>query len=132
MKPRLNPKLYLLFLLPFFCALTACRDLDPGGVYKSDQVLYQADQSITDAYDLLHTFLLWEYQNRPSLPKEVTQAADAVRDHCQDALKTAVAARRAYAANPSSGDTASSLQSALEVLKTVLTQVQQYVPKKGS
>lgn len=109
-------------------SITACRDLDPAGAYKGDKVLYNADQTITTAYDLMHTFVLWEYQNRAALPIEVTKAADAVRANAQNALKTATAARQSYAANPSDGTALSNLNTALEVLRSLLTQIQQYVP----
>lgn len=117
-----------LFLIPFMLlTLVACGTLAPGGAYK-DKVLYSADLTIATSYDLLHTFVTWEYQNRPALKAvpQVTQVADNIRANARQWFGSAIALRDAYAANPTS-DTLSKLNAALEILRTAMNQAVQYL-----
>lgn len=121
----------ILGLITTLASLPACRDLDPSGVYKGDQILYNADKTITDAYDILDSFVTWERDNRAVLPKETKEAADVVRTNARPALKAAIAARATYAAHPDDSTALSALQTSLQVLNVILSQVSQNMAKKG-
>lgn len=123
-----------LFLLPFvLLTLVACGTLAPGGAYK-DKVLYSADLTIATSYDLVHSFVTWEYNNRPSLKAmpQVTAAADNIRANARQWFGSAIALRDAYAANPTS-DTLSKLNAALEILRTAMNEaVKYFVPSSAT
>ncbi len=104
-------------------ALTGCRSLDPAGVYQSDQVLYNAHLSITTSYDVIHTFVTWEYQNRAVLAKfpKVRETADAFRKNSKQWFTTAEAMADAYKADPSQQNK-DALTTALNILNAALNQ----------
>lgn len=102
--------------------------LDPAGVYAGDAVLANADQQILHAYDVMHTFVRWEFNNRALLLNrpEIRKAADAVRVHGRRAIESAVHVRDAYAAAPNPANR-SKLESALAILDAALAEASKYV-----
>lgn len=105
--------------------------LAPEGVYKGDAVAYQADNAIVTAYDTLHAFVKWEYDNRAALAKtpEIKNAADVVRNNAQRWILSAQALNDAYQANPTS-ENKTALEKALATLRTAIAQAVTYLPKK--
>src|SRR5678816_3871730 len=68
-------------LLLLSASLVACQHkLDPTGPYAGDAILYQADEAIGEAHDILQKFIDWEAQYRSTLSAypEIRQAADTV------------------------------------------------------
>lgn len=112
-----------------------CGSLDPEGAYKGDKVLYSADRTITEAYDAMHAFVKWEFQNRAALAEnpEITKAADSIRSGAQKWITSAIALRDAYAAAPTSENN-QRLQTALSILKQAIAEAAGYMaappPKK--
>lgn len=105
-----------------FCAASAlvmsgCTSkLEPGGAYAGDDILYRADLTISTGYDLLHSFVKWEYQNRAAVnPK----TADRIRTGARGWISSAIALRDAYAANPTT-EGRQALQGALAVIQAAL------------
>src|SRR6185503_20873566 len=99
----------------FLLVLTSCGTLSKGtpenpspyggvtvtGELKTpDRVLYDADFAIAIAYDSLHTFVTWEYDNRPALAAtpEIKNAADKIRAGAPGWFKSAIAVRDRYSA----------------------------------
>jgi hypothetical protein len=107
---------------------TGCGTLAPEGAYKGDKLLYAADETIVGAYDALHTFVKWEFQNRAALADkpEITAAADGIRAGAQKWITSAIALRDVYAAQPSA-ENESQLSTALAVLKEALGQAASYM-----
>jgi len=117
-----------LILLFAALALIGCRSIDPAGPYKGDSKLYAQDVGIRAAYDTVHTFVLWEYQNRKALTAnpEIRKSADYMRTNMPKWMGTSIALRDAYAAVPSTANLAA-LQQALAVLKAAMTEAAQYM-----
>lgn len=118
-------KVALLPILLF--ALAACGTLAPGGAYK-DKTLYDADLAITTGYDVLHSFVTWEYQNRGALKTfpDITKAADNVRANARTWISSAIALREAYAANPIK-DNADKLQASIDIIRAAMTEATKYL-----
>lgn len=118
------------FVLGLFVVIFApgCSTLAPEGPYAGDEILYSADQTIVTSYDLLHTFVKWEYENRAALASkpEIKRAADHVRANAQQWIASAIALREAYAISPSV-ENRRSLQGALGVLRAALTETVRYM-----
>lgn len=127
-KPGAGPVALLALLLPLL--FVGCGTLDPAGAYKGDKVLYVADQTIVGAYDALHAFVKWEFQNRDELSDdtEVTEAADAVRLGAKRWISSAIALRDVYAAQPTA-ENRDRLNAAIAVLKQALTEAAQYMSR---
>ncbi len=122
----------LIILALGLAGLSGCATkIDPAGAYHGDTILYNADNVITSAYDVLHTFVKWEADNRTALSElpEVTKAADYVRDHARSWISTAIALREAYAKNPTP-ENRTSLQSAIVVLQSAMTEATKYLASK--
>lgn len=121
-------KTYVCLLLLSALALTGCRTIDPAGPYKGNSALYTQDVGIRAAYDTIHAFVLWEYQNRSALATkpEIRKAADQLRTDTPRWITTAIALRDAYAAVPSN-DNLMKLQQALAVIKTGMVQATSYM-----
>ena len=98
-----------------------------GELKTPDRVLYDADFAIATAYEGLHGFVKWEYDNRQALSStpEIKQAADKIRAGAPAWFKSAIAVRDAYAGNPSA-DTRSALQKALDTLQAALAEANRY------
>lgn len=114
------------------CALlgaggTGCATkLASDGVYQGDAVLYNADKTIVNVHELLHSFVTWEYKNRAVLPVEVSKAADAVRASAQKYVQSAINLREAYASNPTK-ETGDKLQQTLDFLQSLLHEAVRYM-----
>lgn len=117
-----------------FCAVafTGCGSLDKTGVYAGDKALYDADLTIATSYELLHTFVQFEYDNRAMLANtpEVKRYADSVRAGAPQWFATAIALRDAYKSNPAEA-TRTSLQQALDVLREATVQSTKYLAQQG-
>lgn len=113
-------KLKILLLAACTCLFTACHSLAPGGVYV-DKVAYNADLTIATSYEMIHSFVTWEYQNREVLsgnPK-IKESADKFRLAAPAWFRSAVALRDAYSANPDSANS-TALDNALNVLRAAV------------
>jgi len=124
MKQNLN----LLCIAVLALLIFGCRPLAPEGVYKGDTVLYGADKTITESYDILHAFVSWEFQNRQALAgtPEIRKTADAIRSNASKWIDSAIALREAYAANPTDANR-TALTHSLAVLREALVQAQRYL-----
>jgi hypothetical protein len=113
--------------------ITGCGTLDKTGVYAGDQVLYNTELGIATSYDVVHTFVSWEKENRSALAKwpEIKQAADLMRRDAPTWFKTAHALRDAYALDPSPQNR-DALQTALRVLRAALTEAAAHMARAAS
>lgn len=109
---------------------SGCGHLEQTGVYAGDQFLYQTDFAIASSYDLLHTFVKWEYDNREVLSKtpEVKQFADVIRAGAPEWFRTAIALRDTYRSDPSQANR-EALQRALDVLRTAISESARYLAR---
>jgi|GEM_PF-1953429 hypothetical protein len=133
----LSPIPYLALLLAAGCGTLSKGTPDNpspyGGVTATgelktpDRVLYDADFAIATAYDGLHAFVKWEYDNRQALSgtPEIKQAADKIRAGASDWFKSAIAVRDSYAGNPTT-ETRSALQKALDTLQAAIAEANRY------
>ena len=132
-----------LFLLVCLGLATGCVHLAPGTPEKPspyitaagqapDTLLFDADQSITTGYDLLHVFVTWEFKNRAQLASvpEIRKAADRVRAHAAEWIDSASALRDAYAASPTP-DNRSALADGLRVLRQAIAETTTYLTRYG-
>lgn len=117
----------LISLIGIAILLAGCGTLSPTGPYKGDKILYSADLSITTAYDVMHSFVTWEMQNRVALTgiPEIKVTADNIRKNAKQWIRSAISARDAYAGSPTEINR-SSLQKALDVLATAVGQASLY------
>lgn len=124
---NLSSTVLLALLLPLFAGCSGCGTLAPGGVYSGDKVLYDADFAIGSSYELLHAFVLFEYNNREALKgtPEVKQFADKVRLGARSWITSAIAVRDRYAAEPSVENRAS-LLNAIKTLREAVLQATRY------
>lgn len=124
----MKQQLQLLFLLVAAGSLCGCGTLDKSGAYQGDRVLYDADFAIASSYDLLHTFVKWEYENRGALAgkPEIRQAADRVRIEAPRWISSAIALRDAYKSSPTSANR-DAIQKALDVLRAAIREATQYL-----
>lgn len=108
--------------------MTGCSTVDKDGPYQGDSVLYNADKTILDSYDLLHSFVSWEYANRAALAKwpEIRAAADEVRRNAERWIGSAQVLREAYAADPSPANK-DALRKSLAMLRAALSETTQYL-----
>jgi hypothetical protein len=92
-----------------------------------DRVLYNADFAIATAYDALHGFVTFEFQNRAALTNTpaIKQAADKIRAGAPNWFASAVAVRDAYAGNPSV-ENRTALQKALDTLQSAIVEANRY------
>jgi len=134
--------LFSIQLLAFSLALSSCGTLSKGtpenpspyggvtaaGELKTpDRVLYDADFAIATAYDSLHAFVKWEYENRAAMAgtPEIKQAADKIRAGAPGWFKSVITVRDRYAGNPTT-DTRSALQKALDTLQAAIAEANRY------
>jgi hypothetical protein len=123
-------QLLAVFLLPMLFIQSGCvtpERLDDG-VYRGDAFLYNADTVITTAYDMFHTFVLWEYENRSTLSQrpEIKHTADKIRTHSKRWISSAITLRDAYAANPNE-ENRKDLESVLKVIRTAMLESLKYI-----
>src|SRR5439155_17521348 len=92
-----------LLSLLFLISCQSCGTLEPGGSYNSNKILYDADLLISSSFTAIHSFVVWEYQNRTNLNSpEIKAFADKIRENAPKAFKAAITARDIYAASTSS------------------------------
>lgn len=121
-----------------FVGCSGCGALNPGtpdapSPYVTttgeapDRVLYNADFGIAVAYDALHAFVKFEFDNRAAMAgtPAIKAAADKIRAGAPGWFKSAVAVRDAYASNPNA-ENRSALQQALDVLQTAIVEANRY------
>lgn len=129
-----NPILPI-FLAAIFlsAALSGCGTLDKSGVYAGDQALYRAELAVTTSYNVIHTFVKWEHENRAALAQwpEIKQAAKTMRAHAEEWFHTANALHDAYVASPTSTNRESFL-AAVSILRTALTEATGYMAKAAT
>lgn len=105
-----------------------CAVVSKDGPYQGDSILFNADQTIVQSYDLLHTFVKWEYDHRAALSTvpQIKEAADRVRLQAPAWLQSAMTLRDAYAAAPTRGNK-KSLEASLDILRAALTEATRYL-----
>ena len=110
-------------LLALLFSGPGCQTLDPNGIYNSDKVLYTEDISLITAYDFLHTFVKWEYDNRVLLESVpgVKKHADYIRLNAKQWFSTAIAYRDFYAQQPTDSNKTAMLK-AYAILHQVVAQ----------
>ena len=103
--------------------LAGCGTLDPAGIYKGDKTLYTSDLALGEAYDALHAFVQWEYDNRAALASQpaIRQAANQVRAQSPKWFSAAMALRDAYASAPTAANR-DALVGALAVIQQAVSQ----------
>lgn len=121
---------------PFaFCVLLAislvpagCGTLDKSGVYQGDAYLYQSELAIRTSYDVVHTYVSWEFANRAALASnpDIQASADVMRAHAREWFRTANALHDAYKSDPSAPNK-QALQAILDILRAALTEAAQYM-----
>jgi len=125
----------LFILLPsaFILGGVGCAPLDPAGVYRGDQLLHKSELVTTTSYEVIHTYVTWEKDNRPALAAypEIKQSADVMRANARQWFATANALHDAYAANPTS-DNGAALTTALAVLQTALNEAVKYMSQAAA
>lgn len=106
------------------------KKLDPAGTYQGDKTLYNADRTIAESYDVMHSFVKFEYDNRAALQgsPEIGKAADNIRANAQRWIKSAIALRDAYATSPTP-EGRSKLDDAIRVLRQAITEAGAYMAK---
>lgn len=111
-----------------FLLLGGCKSLDPAGVYAGDQLLYKAEVVIPTSYELIHTFVTWERNNRELLTNNpgIKEAADKMRAQSPKWFATAHALRDAYKGDPTP-ENADALQKILNILRVALAEAQAYM-----
>lgn len=132
-----------LFLLACLGLAVGCAHLDPGTAQKPspyitapgqapDTLLFDAEQSITTGYDLLHLFVSWEFKNRAQLAgvKEIRQVADNIRKHAEEWVDSAARLHDAYKLNPTP-ETRSALVDSLNVIQQAIGEATLYLSKYG-
>lgn len=129
-RPTLPLILLTTSLLSVSLLSTGCGTLDSKGVYAGDKVLYDAELAINTSYDLIHTFVTWEKDNRAALAKwpEIKSAANQMRAHAKEWFSTAHALHDAYAANPTDTNRESFL-AAVAILRTALNEAAGYMAR---
>jgi hypothetical protein len=120
-------KLSSLILLAFAAVFFGCQGtLDKSGPYAGDQILYNADQTIATAYDVLDTFVHWEKTNQKAVPASVHEAAENVRRNAPTWFKSATNLRKAYIADPTP-ENRLKLSNAVGILRAALTEATGYM-----
>lgn len=105
-----------------------CAVVSDDGPYQGDSALFNADQTIVNSYELLHTFVKWEYDHRAALAPvpQIKQAADRIRSEAPGWFQTAHTLRDAYAASPSRANKKAFLAS-IDVIRAALTEATKYL-----
>jgi hypothetical protein len=119
---------YNTLLAAFLLLSCGCASLQPDGPYKGDKVLYNADVAITTAYDVLHRFVTWEYENRAALAPwpEIKRAADQVRLNSPGLINSAITLRETYAATKTSA-ARDSLSTVIALLRASMLEAVKYI-----
>jgi hypothetical protein len=120
--------LSLAVLLPTVCIvpLTGCNNLKPAAIAEGqDSVVVNAERIQRSSLDIYEQVTLWEYQNRLSLPAEVSRAVDKYRAEFPKAWKTSRVILSDYKAKrgPNMDDVAR-VTAALSAAQTALLSLQ--------
>lgn len=119
--------LIMLLVLPAFGVMGCQTTLQSGGAYNGDYALYNADLTISTSYELIHSFVSWEYANRELLKRtpQLKEFADHVRLNYPNWHRAAMSCRNAYALSKSKTDH-TALQMSLDVLREAAHQANQW------
>ena len=104
-----------------------CGTLAPDGVYKSQKVLYTADQTFETTHDIIDAFLKWEFENGDALYQlspRIKAGADAIRKDAPEWINKYNDARKAYLLAPVK-DNSTALEEALDQLERLAAAGQQ-------
>jgi hypothetical protein len=102
-----------------------------GELKTPDRILYDADFSIATAYEVVHSFVKYEFDNRAALaatPK-IKETADRIRAGAPGWFKSAVKVRDAYAKDPSA-DNRKALDKALDVLQQAVVEANRHLSEQ--
>jgi NH3-dependent NAD+ synthetase len=80
--------------LPVSLVVTGCKT--PTTETQPSNIVLNAEKTIASSFEVIDTFLKFEYTNRASLPASVTAAADAIRRDAPIAFMNARSVLRAY------------------------------------
>lgn len=120
--------LALAFAAPL--AFTGCQTaIAPAGVYGGNSSLYATDASITAAFQVLDVFMVFQYQNRASLPAEVNAFADRARRDAPGWARSIIALRDIYATSPTP-ENKTSLDQILRLVRGAVVQASTYLVEK--
>jgi hypothetical protein len=111
--------------------LTGC--LVPQGSIKpgADPVVVQAEALAETAGDSMDAFVQWEYRNRAGVSKDVTAAADLVREFGPGYLRQLKGATRMYKANRTQPNL-DATRAAIKTLQDLLEQARTYYQPKAT
>lgn len=125
--------LIILGALSLLLCHSGCGTLDQTGVYAGDEILYESEVVIPTSYELIHTFVTWEKDNRAVLAKwpEIKRSADAMRAGAKQWIASANALHDAYKLDPTPPNGAA-LQRALAVLRTALNEAARYMAQAAN
>jgi hypothetical protein len=84
--------------LPVSIVVTGCRA--PSTVVADDQIILNAERAIVSSFEVIDTFLKFEYTNRSNLPPSVTSVADTIRKDAPTAFMNARSVLRSYKEKP--------------------------------
>lgn len=85
-------------VLPASVFITGCKA--PSTVAANEQIVLNAEKVIISSFEVIDTFLKFEYVNRSSLPASVTSVADTIRKEAPTAFMNARSVLRSYKENP--------------------------------
>lgn len=95
----------------------------------ADPLVVQAEALAETAGDSMDAFVQWEFRNRSAVSRDVTAAADLVREFGPSYLRQLKAATRAYKAERSLPN-ADATRAAIKTLQDLLQQAREYYQPK--
>jgi hypothetical protein len=112
---------------------TGCGTIDKTGVYQGDAALYRSELTISTSYEVIHTFVKWEADNRAALTKypAIKKAADKMRTGAKHWISTANALHDAYKADPSAPNK-TALETSTAILLAALTEATGYMTQAAA
>lgn len=109
---------------------TACTTtLNPNGVYHGNKALYVTDASLDASLRVLDVFMVFQMNNRATLPAEINTFADKTRVDAPQWARRIIALRDAYAASPTT-ESKRALDTSLRVLREAVIQASAYLVEK--
>ena len=118
----------------YFLSLIAALLLIPGCAPRiapgADPLVVRAEELAERASESMDAFVLWEYKNRPALNKDITAAADLVREFGPKYLTQLREATKLYKFSKTQPD-ADKVKSAMATLQLLLDQAREYYLKGG-